>query len=242
MGKLIDLTGKRFGKLTVIKKSDYYISPKGLKDMQWECECDCGNTVNVRGSQLRSGMTKSCGCLQKELASSSNKKYNTYNLDGNYGIGYTSKGEEFYFDLDDYDRIKNYCWFFNCGYVSTHMNKNGKRVMVSMHRFIMGCENNNLYVDHIHGSNTKNDNRKSNLRIATPNQNTMNHGVSQNNKSGATGVFWYKYNNKWRAYISVNNRRINLGYFENFDDAVAARKAAEEKYFGEWSYDNSQAS
>ena len=37
------------------------------------------------------------------------KKYNTYDLSGEYGIGYTSKGEEFYFDLDDYDKIKDYC-------------------------------------------------------------------------------------------------------------------------------------
>lgn len=47
--------------------------------------------------------------------------------------------------------------------------------------------------------------------------------------------------NGWAAEIVKNGVRHYLGYFKNFDDAVAARKAAEEKYFGEYSYDNSMA-
>ena len=38
------------------------------------------------------------------------KKYNTYDLSGEYGIGYTTKGEKFLFDLEDYEKIKDYCW------------------------------------------------------------------------------------------------------------------------------------
>ena len=44
---------------------------------------------------------------------------------------------------------------------------------------------------------------------------------------------------KWTAYIRKDGKRIYLGVFSNFDDAVKARKQAEEKYFKEWSYDNS---
>jgi len=63
MGKIIDLTGQRFGRLTVIEFA------KKTKDRQfmWKCKCDCGNEVDVRGYSLRSGKTKSCGCLQKEI-------------------------------------------------------------------------------------------------------------------------------------------------------------------------------
>ena len=43
----------------------------------------------------------------------------------------------------------------------------------------------------------------------------------------------------WVAYISINYKQITLGYFHDFNDAVKARKQAEEKYFGEYSYDNS---
>lgn len=62
MGKLIDLTGKKFGRLTVIERTD----KKKNKDILWKCKCDCGNECEVRGFFLRSGQTKSCGCLKKE--------------------------------------------------------------------------------------------------------------------------------------------------------------------------------
>lgn len=60
MGKFIDLTGKRFGRLTVIKKSD---KRDKSGSVYWDCECDCGNKCEIAGSQLRKGVTKSCGCL-----------------------------------------------------------------------------------------------------------------------------------------------------------------------------------
>lgn len=58
MGKRIDITDKRFGRLLVIK----YAYTKGNR-AYWECKCDCGNSTIVSGKLLRSGQTKSCGCL-----------------------------------------------------------------------------------------------------------------------------------------------------------------------------------
>lgn len=66
MAKLIDLTGQRFGRLVVIKY---------LGKSTWQCKCDCGNEVAVHGGNLKSHSTQSCGCLQKERTSSSNKKH-----------------------------------------------------------------------------------------------------------------------------------------------------------------------
>ena len=66
MGKFKDLTGQRFGKLMVVSRADDYIKPNGNKIVQWRCVCDCGNEVVVRGEYLRSGNTKSCGCLTSE--------------------------------------------------------------------------------------------------------------------------------------------------------------------------------
>lgn len=65
--KGIDLTGKRYGRLIVIKES----APRIRKDRKsvkrvWECKCDCGNTTYVIHELLVGGHTKSCGCLQKE--------------------------------------------------------------------------------------------------------------------------------------------------------------------------------
>lgn len=61
MGKLIDLTGQRFGRLSVIKRA-----PNKNNCTCWLCLCDCGKEVIVRSDLLRSGGTKSCGCLKME--------------------------------------------------------------------------------------------------------------------------------------------------------------------------------
>ena len=80
MGKLIDLTGQRFGRLTVIERAEDYISPQGIKHVRWCCRCDCGNAHTVAGLDLRRGKTISCGCFHNELLSArvtSHKKCDT---------------------------------------------------------------------------------------------------------------------------------------------------------------------
>ena len=172
--------------------------------------------------------------MQKETVAKQSKKYNTYDLSGEYGIGYTSNGEKFYFDLDDYDKIKDYCWFNTKGYICALCDN--KRTL--MHRLITNCPD-NMVVDHIGGEETRSDNRKQNLRICTISQNNMNRKMTNRNTSGVVGVSWDKNKKKWEATIRINKKQIHLGLFDNFEDAVATRKQAEEKYFGEYSYDNS---
>lgn len=58
-----DITGQRFGRLTAIGPVG-----KNKKGVVWLCRCDCGNTVTPLTNHLASGNTKSCGCLQKEIA------------------------------------------------------------------------------------------------------------------------------------------------------------------------------
>lgn len=72
MTKMIDITDKRFVKLTV--KSFVGIVGNNPHN-KWLCQCDCGNEIIVSGANLRSGVTKSCNCLQKESASIANKKH-----------------------------------------------------------------------------------------------------------------------------------------------------------------------
>ena len=69
MSKFQDLTGKKFGKLSVISRAEDYIKPTGKKIIQWDCLCKCGNKTIVRGEYLKSGHTKSCGC-DKSIAHS----------------------------------------------------------------------------------------------------------------------------------------------------------------------------
>lgn len=62
----IDLTGQRFGKLTVIERADNRIKKDGYQATRWKCRCDCGNEVVVFGNNLRNQQTKSCGCTRAE--------------------------------------------------------------------------------------------------------------------------------------------------------------------------------
>lgn len=65
MPKLIDLTGQRFGRLTVLYRDTQKIGGKAY----WICQCDCGKIISTMGVNLRKGVTKSCGCLSKEITS-----------------------------------------------------------------------------------------------------------------------------------------------------------------------------
>ena len=73
MGKKIDLTGQRFGRLRVIKETEKRNRNGG--NVIWLCECDCGAVVEVSSENLRRGATKSCGCYNRDIITKENPKY-----------------------------------------------------------------------------------------------------------------------------------------------------------------------
>lgn len=250
MSNFVDLTGKKFGKLLVVKRGEDLIKKSGKHEIRWLCQCDCGNPnlSLVLGYNLKNGNTKSCGCLhllngynqgkkQGKINGHLNKKYNQYDLTGEYGIGYTLKNEKFYFDLEDYDKIKEYCWYIDSnGYV---VNKTNEK-MIFMHRLVTNCSD-DMVVDHIYYINnepTRYDNRKSNLRVLTLQLNRLNHTIASNNTSGYTGVYYHKNTNKWIAEIRINKNKIYLGSFIDINDATKAREEAEKVYFKEFKINN----
>ena len=85
-------------------------------------------------------------------------------------------------------------------------------------------------IDHV--NRNRSDNRLVNLRDVTNKQNLQNAGKYSHNTSGHPGVSWDKQNSKWRAQIMHNQKMIHLGYFTDIEDAIAARKAGELKYWG----------
>ena len=70
MGKPLDLIGQKFGRLTVVERTEN----ESAGQSRWLCYCDCGNCTVVRGTKLVQGRTKSCGCLGKEVAMSNLEK------------------------------------------------------------------------------------------------------------------------------------------------------------------------
>lgn len=133
-------------------------------------------------------------------------------------------------DLEDVEKCKQHKWhLIRYGYVTCRVDN----TKIFLHRYIMNAPNNKK-VDHI--NHNKLDNRKEKLRIVTPLQNNRNKSKLKSNKSGVTGVYWNKSMKKWSATIGINYKMIHLGSYDDFDEAVKARKEAEEKYFGEYRY------
>ena len=239
MSRLIDLTGQRFGRLVVLERKGSRINKNNMRRANWLCKCDCGTLVETTTDLLKSGHKMSCGCLQKDILVQRNKskiKYNHYDLSKEYGIGYTFDNKPFYFDKEDYEKIKNFTWHESNGYLISHVYKNGKRTTIRLHRLILNIQD-NLFIDHI--NHNPFDNRKINLRIVDNSKNQMNKVIAKNNTSTVKGVHFDKLIGMWVARIGVNGKRIRLGKFTDFNEAVKVRKEAEEKYHKEYSYDNS---
>lgn len=229
--KYEDLIGQTFGNWLVLRKGDDYISPKGEKCIQWVCECQCEDKTihTIRADILKNGNSQSCGCLKK----------NTYDLSNEYGIGYDCNGLPFYFDLEDYEKVKQYTWHRDKhNYLCADCFRNGINTTIKMHRLVLDILDDNRYDgDHIKHRNY--DNRKSQLRKVNNSQNSMNTKTPKTNTSGYKGVCFDKSRNKYEAYIKINGKKKHLGRYENKEDANKARMEAEELYFGEYSYKNS---
>jgi len=258
----IDITGEKYGRLTVLCPShrDKY------GKIVWKCICDCQKnkpenqikyTYTTKSNLDRgvnpnkNGGTKSCGCLHDELVgerSKNNKKYNKYDLNTyDFGVGYCKDGYMFYFDKEDYDLIKKYTWHkHQDGYIrtvyETYKDENGKNhnkyIMMHQLLYMNYYKNGNKEMDHINGKRF--DNRKANLREATRIEQTQNTKLYSNNSSGYKGVSWNKIEKRWTAYITNNKKRIHLGTFTNFEDAIKARLKAQKEYFGEFNRTNEE--
>ena len=213
---LESFVGKNFGELNVISESQ--------DKLKCLCLCSCGNEIEKPRTYLKTSKHPSCGCFYGVK--------NTYKIDYENGIvyGYTNKtNKEFIFDLLYFEKVKQYDWISNCGYIQAKSNG------VRLHNLIMDFEPKigiDLEVDHINRIPT--DNRKENLRVCRHKENIRNVGIRKNNKSGVTGVHFDISKNKWVAHIKYNYKDITLKSSKNKDDCIIARLRAEKLYFGEF--------
>lgn len=129
-------------------------------------------------------------------------------------------------DDDDFERINKNKWYYcTTGYArrSKYLPKY-KSKGILMHREITKAKDDQL-VDHINRDRL--DNRKSNLRLVNDSLNGLNRKTQVNNTSGYRGVYWSKQKNKWQAVISIEKKRVHLGFFK---DKKKAHIAYENKF------------
>jgi len=128
-------------------------------------------------------------------------------------------------DTKNVPLVEGCVWYLDTdGYVKS--NTEGKR---KLHRLICGNPEGKV-IDH--WNHNKLDNTEDNLKVGTQLDNNQNIVKRVDNTSGHTGVRKREDTGKWRAYISVNKKPISLGSFATVEEAVEARKKAEQKYFG----------
>jgi len=113
------------------------------------------------------------------------------------------------------------------GYITTQIN--GKQYLAHRLAWLyMTGEFPKFQIDH--KDQIKHNNKWKNLREVNNQENHKNMPIQQNNTSGNIGVSWRKDRNKWNSYIVNNNKKINLGSFDDLEDAIIARQQAEIQY------------
>jgi hypothetical protein len=140
-------------------------------------------------------------------------------------------------DADDVERVSKFKWYASEKDKWTYALKGrtDESPYAAMHRFIMNAPE-GLHVDHINGNGL--DNRKSNLRICTNQQNRWNQDSHRGSSSQYKGVFFEKRRERWRAEIRFDHRRIKLGDFPNEIEAAKAYDKIAWLCFGEFARTN----
>lgn len=207
MVKAADLTGLKVNMLTVLK-----LSRMNGGQRIWLCLCDCGLEKEIYGQTLKAGVAKSCGCLTRH-GMTGTKIYKTWK---------NTKDRCYNENNDSYERY-------------------GGRGIKVCERWIekysgfpnffedMGECPEGMSLDRI---DPNGDYSPENCRWATPSVQAFNTRLLSSNKSGVSGVWQDPETNSWVVTIGFQGKRVYIGSYLKFEDAVEARIQAEKDYFG----------
>jgi len=165
--------------------------------------------------------------------------------DSSYRLIPLTQGQNAIVDAGDFDWLNHWNW---CAQWNSHTNSfyarrkhcvAGKWEHLAMHAVILGCSEGQ---EGDHKNHDTLDNRRTNLRKCTEQQNGYNCRKHRRNTSGFKGVFWDEGERKWRAAIRHNNKLIHLGRFFSKEAAARCYDEAATRLHGEFAYLNLSAS
>ncbi len=212
MARLNDLTGQRFGLLTVVARV------QDAKPVRWHCKCDCGVEKDVLADNLTRGLTRSCGAAEHRVGQRRARLQGSWqDIAGNRFGRLTAVA---------YDRGKRR-WLCRCDCGGTCMCNVTE--LSSGLRMDCGCEAARAAAQRVLAG-------QSGLRQGTnvhTIRNIMGGKIRAGNSSGVTGVSVRRNaaSISYRTSITVQRREIYLGTYATLEKAKQARKAAEQKYF-----------
>lgn len=133
-------------------------------------------------------------------------------------------------DNSDFDRVKQFKWYFEHGYARRDAGGRKNKTRIYMHRFILGL-NGKEVVDHKNRNGL--DNRRSNLRLCNQSLNLANQKINTLNTSGYKGVSWSKHLKYWMASLKVNGK-TTVKYLKTKEEAAKKYNEMAIKNFGEY--------
>lgn len=204
-----ELTGQRFGKLTVLRQTEKPQS-SNTDGIYWLCRCDCGQETVVLASNLVSGHTKSCGCLKQN------------DLTGKHIGKLTVLGRSDRYATRGNRRVRLWECRCDCGNITY---KATDTLTAGMENSCTECAQKRNAACARENAGFVDGTQLSKIQSMKP---------SAANTSGCRGVSYDRSKKLWEAKIIFKRKRIRLGYFKNFNDAVKARKEAEKTVFGEF--------
>lgn len=209
-----DLTNQRFGRLVALHR----LEKKRGSNYVWLCQCDCGKMTEVPTNALLTGGTKSCGCAKEDALKRNAKDISGQRFGRLVALEPTDRRMR--------DRVVWKCRC-DCGREAFIPESS----LTSGNTKSCGClprEHSSPMVNmrYIDGTCVEMLERKK---------------LRKDNTSGYTGVVAYR--GRWKAQITFKRKKYDLGIYERIEDAVTARKRAEERIFGEflaWYYETFQ--
>ncbi|CDN42067.1 hypothetical protein BN871_AT_00690 [Paenibacillus sp. P22] len=209
--QLLDLTGEKHGRLTVIKEA-----PRSGYTRRWECMCDCGNpnAVIVTQPNLRNGHTLSCGCFQREMASESN------------GVELTGRRFGRWTVLKRAGKSNNRKIMWLCQCVCGEERPVLSNRLLSGESTSCGCSRTDSIA---HARKVLREQFTVN-GVPLP---KLEQKVRSDNKSGLKGISLRKTSDGQKRYmvrITVKGKHVHLGTYKTVDLARKARKVGEQLY------------